>query len=155
MPDTRVRPVSRAAELLDEHRRLHAHLQTLEAALSAPPALEARAAWAAELASSLATMRLLLQPHFAREEEPGGLFDEIQVALPGAAHACEQLRAEHAGLLDRVERLAAGVQTAIPPEALRPLLADGLSLCHDLVRHEERENELLLRALEDETPAQD
>lgn len=155
MPKTRAQPTSRAVDLLDEHKRLHAYVEKLEATLALPP-LEARAAWAADLASSLAGLRPLLRAHFASEEQGGGLFEAIRAALPETARACEQLLGEHAGLLDRLDRLTARVQAGTPAEeAWRSLLAEVRSLCHDLARHEERENEFLFRSIEDETAAQD
>jgi len=155
MPEIRPQRIAQAQEILDEHKRLHGYLEKIEAALSAPPRPEAVGAWLASLASSLQELLPLLRAHFAREDE-GGLFEEIEAAWPNAARVCERLRGEHEGLLARFGRLRAETEVApADEEALQALVARARSLSRDLTRHEEAENELLFRSLDDAVAAQD
>lgn len=152
MPETRI---SQAERVLEEHRMLHGHLDGLEAALSATPTLEAAASFLAPLASRLQDLLPLLKAHFASEEE-GGLFEEIEEAWPQAARVCARLRDEHGTLLARFERLRAETEAAPSGEgALQALVAHARSLLKDLAHHEEAENELLFRSLDDAVAAQD
>ena len=137
---------------LEEHRRLHAYLEKVEAALSAtgPPETAVLT-----LASTLGQLAPSLQAHFAREEEEG-LFDRIQVTWPHAAQACERLRGEHGVLLARLERLRAAGEAGSATEGALSTLVDGVrSLLEDLRRHEALENELMTSSMDDAMAAQD
>jgi hemerythrin-like domain-containing protein len=139
--------------IVDEHRRLHVHLDAVEAALSGagPP----EAAPVAGLASALAELAPFLRAHFAREEEEG-LFDRVLAAWPHAAAACECLLDEHTALVARLERLRAEAEEGpATGESLATLRARARSFLEDLGRHEELENELIVGALDDAMAAQD
>jgi hemerythrin-like domain-containing protein len=144
---------SQADGIVEEHRRLHVHLEKVEAAL--PAAGPPEAAAVARLASALAELAPFLRDHFAREEKEG-LFERVQATWPHAAGACESLEGEHRTLLAGLERLQA--ESAAAPateEAVSTLMAGARSLLKDLARHEEVENELIVGSLDDAMAAQD
>lgn len=147
--------VPQAEGILEEHRQLHGYLERVEAALSAPRPPEAAAVWLAGLAASLWELAPFLRAHFGREEEEG-LFDQIQAAWPHTARVCDRLRSEHAVLLARLAGLRAESEAGpLTEEALGVLVSGVRSLSKDLSRHEELENELLCRSLDDSVAAQD
>lgn len=149
------RLIPQAEGVLEDHRRLHGHLEKIDAALCSLPPPETAAAWLADLASALRELLTLLQAHFAREEE-GGFFERIQVAWPHTARACTRLQSEHGTLLARFQRLQAETEAGpLTGEALPVFVARAQSLSKDLARHEELENELLFRSLDDAIAAQD
>jgi iron-sulfur cluster repair protein YtfE (RIC family) len=144
---------SQAQGILEEHRQLHAYLETVEAVLSDLRRPEAAAL--AGLTSSLEKLVPLLRAHFAREEEEG-LFDRVQATWPHAAHACERLQGEHRALLARLERLWTESEAKpVAADALGALVAEVRSLLKDLARHEELENQLICGSLDDAMAAQD
>lgn len=152
MPETRI---SQAQKVLEEHKVLHGYLDKMEAALSALPPPGETSSWLGGLASLLQDLLPLLKAHFALEED-GGFFEEIEEAWPHTARACARLREEHGTLLERFERLRA--ETEAGPsgeEALQALVAHARSLLKDLAHHEETENDLLFRSLDDAVAAQD
>ena len=103
------------------------------------------------VAARLDTLRGPLRAHFD-EEERARLFETIEEHAPEHAAACARLRDEHRTLLQRLDSL----RVATPVERrgggwvseVRRFLADVLS-------HEDREAELLQRALDGGTPAED
>lgn len=135
------------AGLLEEHRALRETLAGLEQELSRMPTPEAASSWCEAVSLRLRMLRAHLRSHFAREES-GGLIEEVQRSAPEQQSVCERLLHEHAELLDTLDALVADATLRIEP--LR--WSDGLrGLIQKLARHEEREDELLLRAL-DTTP---
>jgi iron-sulfur cluster repair protein YtfE (RIC family) len=144
-----------AEAVLEDHRRLHGHLERIDAALCSPPPPEAAAGWFAALATALRELLPLLQARFEREEE-GGFFERIQVAWPHTARACARLQGEHGTLLARFQRLQADAEAGpLAAEAFPVFVGRARSLSKDLSRHEELENELLFRSLDDAIAAQD
>jgi predicted protein tyrosine phosphatase len=137
----------RTAALLAEHRELRETLAGLERDLLAPPTLESVLDWCEIVLLRLRMLRAHLQSHFAQEEK-GGLIEEIQRSAPEQQELCERLRREHARLLDKLDWLATQATLRIEPGRWAGGLEEMLA---DLARHEERESELLLRAL-DATP---
>jgi iron-sulfur cluster repair protein YtfE (RIC family) len=136
--------------VLEDHRRLRQALSEIESTLAAPPA----PATLATLTALLAALRARLRSHFKAEEQ-GGLFRRIQEAAPEQSAACARLLGQHAAILTRLDRLQAEATAYLPGQsALDGLRAAVRELLNDLARHEERENELLLRTLEG-TPAAD
>ena len=147
--------IHQAEGILEEHRRLHAYLERVDTAVSAPRPPRAATDWLAGLASSLGELGPFLRAHFAREEQEG-FFERIQATWPHAARACERLQSEHGVLLARHERLQAESEArSLTEEALDALVAGVRSLLKDLARHEELENELLCGSLDDAMAAQD
>jgi uncharacterized membrane protein YccC len=130
-------------------------LERVEAALAARPPSEVSRAWLAGLASQLQDLLPPLRAHFAYEED-AGLFERIEETWPETARACAHIRGEHGELLSRFERLRVDA-TAGPADedTLRRLVAEGRALLRSLAHHEESENELLLRSIDDAVAAQD
>lgn len=103
------------------------------------------------VAARLDTLRGPLRAHFD-EEERARLFETIEEHAPEHASACARLREEHRTLLQRLD----GLRAAAPLErrggswvaSVRRFLADVLN-------HEDREAELLQRALDGGAPAED
>jgi iron-sulfur cluster repair protein YtfE (RIC family) len=135
-------PAHRVAE---EHRVLRQLLAEIKSA-SAHPSGGPDA-----VAAHLETLREFLSEHF-EEEESSGFFEQIEELTPEKAHECEALCAEHEGLLQRLDELR-----EVGPEARREAAwGTGVNaLLHALSSHENRENELLTRALDGSDQAQD
>jgi hypothetical protein len=111
--------------------------------------------WLATLDSCLSRQLPQLEAHFDLEER-GALFEEIEEALPDTAVACAELRGQHQQLLAVVADLRESVELASPgAPAVDALGSRCRGLVEQLGRHEERENELLYRAVGDEIGAQD
>jgi hypothetical protein len=104
-----------------------------------------------EVAARLDTLRGPLQAHFD-EEERARLFETIEEAAPEHASVCARLREEHRSLLQRVDRLRVA-----SPEGRRggAWVADVRRFLADVLAHEDREAELLQRALDGGSPAED
>jgi hypothetical protein len=135
-----VRRVSR--DVVAEHRALRALLAEVEEAFERP--LPRAATGPDVVAARLDTLRGRLGAHF-EEEERAGLFEEIEGRAPDQAPACARLRAEHEGLIRRLDALRAG-----SPEARRgPTWTREVRVfLDDLSGHEERETDLLTRTLD-------
>ena len=104
-----------------------------------------------EVAASLDVLRGPLQAHFD-EEERARLFESIEERAPESSGECARLRQEHRSLLSRMD-----VLRAVFPEERRSRSwgGDVRRLLDDLLVHEDREGELLLRALDGGPPAED
>lgn len=103
------------------------------------------------VAARLDTLRGPLQAHFD-EEERARLFETIEEHAPEHAAACARLRAEHRTLLVRIDELRSA-----SPEGRRGgvWVGEVRRLLDDLLGHESRESELLTRALDGGSPAED
>jgi len=142
--------VPRAAHTAaEEHRRLRALLAQVEGAFgrTAPRALTGPDV----VAAGLDTLRGPLGAHF-EEEERARLYEEIEELAPEQAHVCARLRGEHEGLIRRLDTL----RTASPEARRGPTWAREVrALLADVAGHEERETDLLTRALDGSTAAAD
>jgi hypothetical protein len=136
-----------APTLLAAHRELRETLAGLERDLARPPAPDLLRDWWEVVSLRLRMLRAHLLSHFAQEEH-GGLIEEIQRSAPEQQEACERLLREHIQLLDKLDWLATQATLRIEPGRWAGGLAELLA---ELARHEEHENDLLLRAL-DATP---
>ena len=133
-----------AGKTLAEHRALHALLDEIEKASAGADAAET-------LASRLDILRERLAAHFDGEEQ-SGLFEQIQELAPEQAHECAKLCDEHLGLLEKVDELRAADAAA---RAEPGWGARVRAVLEDLSRHESRENEILMWALDGSVEAQD
>ena len=103
------------------------------------------------VSARLDTLRGPLGAHFD-EEERAGLFEQIEETAPEQAPACDRLRREHRGLLQRLDAL----RSASPVERRGPTWAREVrAFVEELTRHESRESEILNRAIDASTPAVD
>jgi hypothetical protein len=138
------------AALLAAHRELRAELSGLSREVASLPPRD-WGGWCDAVRLRLQRLRACLRSHF-EQEEAEGLFESLEVQAPQHAAACERLRRQHQSLLVRLDSLAmeAALRTEPPlwNGALRELLAD-------VALHEERENELLLRVLDQQRGAPD
>ena len=147
--------LSQAESVLAQHKELHELLDKIEAALAARPPVADSAPWLEGLSSCLDTLRPQLEAHFTHEEE-GGLFEEIEEAMPESASLCARLSGEHGTLVVKVEILCAECGQAAPDdEALDALAGRCGLLLKELANHEALEDDLLFRALEGGIGAQD
>lgn len=103
------------------------------------------------VAARLDTLRGSLQAHFD-EEERGRLFETIEEHAPEQSAACARLRAEHKTLLVRLDELRGAT-----PEGRRggAWVGEVRLLLADLLGHESRESDLLIRTLDGGAPAED
>lgn len=138
------------ADVLDEHRSIHAAAEALRSHVRVPgPA--ARVTWLKRLGQDLDALAGLLRPHFAREEAEAGMFEVIETAQPESHHECSRLRAQHAALLEALAAVERKVHArrhdSRSVESLRSAIR---ALLSDLSYHEAAENALLLHAMEGE-----
>jgi hypothetical protein len=131
--------------VLEEHRELQRAVMALDAAVRSPEGFADRRG---VVAARLVDLRQRLARHFAAEEK-GGLFEQIQRAAPETAEACGRLRRQHVTILAGLDRardelpLASAATTQLESweASVRAVLAE-------VGTHEEREDVLLLAALE-------
>ena len=142
-------------DLLAEHRSLHETLHELESLSASPPSVGEAPAWLQKLGARLEHLAPRLEQHFSHEES-SGFFDDVPAALPTATTASRHLLDEHGELLSRVRALRDETRLPVSGTGSLQALAERLrGWLADLAHHEERENELLLEAIEGETAAQD
>jgi iron-sulfur cluster repair protein YtfE (RIC family) len=147
--------LSQAESVLAQHKELHELLDKIEAALAARPPVADSGPWLMDLSSCLETLRPQLEAHFAHEEA-GGLFEEIEEAMPESASLCARLSGEHGALVAKVESLCAeSGQAPADDEAVEALVGRCGLLLKELANHEALEDDLLFRALEGGIAAQD
>jgi len=126
----------------EEHRALRALLAQVESAFAktAP-----RAGSGPDMvAARLDTLRGPLGAHF-EEEERAHLFEQIEERAPDQAPLCARLRAEHAGLLRRLDSLRSASPLARRGETWG---REVRAFLDELSGHEERETDLLMRTLD-------
>ena len=132
-----------ARNVVAEHRALRTLLAEVRGGVRDGP-LPHAASGPDVVAARLDTLRGPLGAHF-EEEERAGLFEEIEERAPDQAPVCARLRAEHEGLIRRLD-----VLRAASPEARRgPTWTREVRVfLDDLSGHEERETDLLTRTLD-------
>jgi hemerythrin-like domain-containing protein len=150
-PPSRSRSASatpdRATETLEEHSRLHAAVDTIEAVLAFPPR-HGSDLWTATVVERLDTLHAALAVHFAAEEGRR-LFEMIEEEKPGSAAACRRLRGEHRRLLTDLGSLRADLAAAKGDRApQRGWVRRARVFLRALREHEETENALLFDAVE-------
>jgi iron-sulfur cluster repair protein YtfE (RIC family) len=120
-------------ELVDELRAGHA----AEARISAAQ-------------GSLESLGSQLREHFALEER-GGYFSEALAVAPRLSRRADALLREHAAFLERLGNLREMAFESRAPGDLWSAIEEGLrELAADLRAHEERENELILQAFDED-----
>lgn len=131
-----------ARDVVAQHRALRTLLAEVQEAFARP--LPHAASGPDVVAARLDTLRGPLAAHF-EEEERARLFEEIEDRAPDQAPACARLRAEHQGLIRRLDALRAA-----SPEARRgpTWTRDVRVFLDDVSGHEERETDLLTRTLD-------
>lgn len=149
MPETTTTTREWIETVLEEHRQLNAMVADLREFLEKPrPAPREKGAqtWSAELARRQVQLHDALVRHF-REEEEGGMMEELTEAHPRATGAVEELVHDHEKILRELRRCTARTMeysTGTAPEkaALRRRLAAILDCLHE---HEVAETDLIQR----------
>lgn len=102
------------------------------------------------LVQALNELRTKLQTHFAAEETPEYLSEAV-AAAPRLAIRAKELQQQHSDFLATLERVIANVCNS---DVAKCRLADERELLrkliHDLRRHEQAEDDLLLEAVDDD-----
>ena len=137
------------AKVLEEHRQLNAMVADLRLFLAEPrPAVGQKGAhtWSTKLARHLVRLHDALYLHF-REEEEGGMMEELTEAHPRATGAVEGLIGDHEEILRGLRRCTAGAmkysEGREPADAgLRRRLTRILDCLHE---HEVAETDLIQR----------
>ncbi|MHC4816219.1 MAG: hemerythrin domain-containing protein [Planctomycetota bacterium] len=135
--------------VLEEHRQLNAMVADLRSFLEAPrPEVGQKGAhvWSTELTQRLVRLHDSLYRHF-REEEEGGMMEELTAAHPRATGSVEALMSEHSKILGELRRCTAGAMqysegTEPTDAALRSRLGQILDCLH---HHEMAETDLIQR----------
>ncbi len=92
-----------------EHDAVVVAMQRLEGALAAAaPGREQD--WARRVGADLRDVRSALQQHRSSAEGPGGLFGELQAALPAASYRLGKLRQGHGAMLDETDGLLTSIE---------------------------------------------
>jgi hypothetical protein len=136
------RPSRSPRTIAEEHRLLRNLLSEIEAAFKGKA--PRRNSGLDVVALRLDTLRGPLAAHFD-EEERAGFFEKVEERAPEHSADCARLRAEHRGLLVRLDALR-----AVSPEKRRDAgWSLGVrTLLVDLSDHEARESDLLMRSLD-------
>lgn len=137
------------AKVLEEHRQLNAMVADLRLFLDEPrPAVGEKGAhaWSTRLTRHLVRLHDALYLHF-REEEEGGMMEELTEAHPRATGAVEGLMSDHETILRGLRRCTAGAmeysEGREPADAaLRRRLVRILDCLHE---HETAETRLIQR----------
>lgn len=106
MPETTMANKQWIAQVLEEHRQLNAMVGDLRLFLEEPrPAVGEKGAhrWSTKLTRRLVRLHDALYLHF-REEEEGGMMEELTEAHPRATGAVESLVIDHDQILRRLRR---------------------------------------------------
>ena len=125
-----------ADEITSEHERVRALLRRL-----------AERDDLGELAKIAVELQSLLRSHFAHEESADGLHQIIGFSTPWNLRQVDDLVAEHSSIVELVDALVAGAESAEDRGAVFRTRADLNAL---LKQHEARETELLSEAMNTE-----
>ena len=132
--------------VLEDHRRMNQTIVALESIVRTARTLAD--APRGRVAGLVADLRRRTSRHFAGEEE-GGLFEQIEHSAPDAAASCARLRAQHAAILAALDRSRSELpQRPATSAALERWAASVRGVLAELKDHEEREDALLLAALD-------
>ena len=135
-------------ETLEEHRQIHFFLDQLNSALAALDTASTEVEPLRRLAAQIESLRERLDEHFESEEH-GGLFQAILDALPDAVSEVHQLGAQHDRMVEVLEMARIHAQRGEPCEA-GPLRTDLQNFLQMMRNHEQAEEDLVERALEEE-----
>jgi len=139
---------ARRAGLVDRARGYHdaltAAIEGLERALAAAASTRT-GAWSERVASELTHVREAIAAHVTDVEEVRGLLDEIELAEPRLAARVNELRTEHADLIERADGLARRVPSSANAD-FRSLRRDIASVLTVLRSHRGFEADLVFEA---------
>jgi hypothetical protein len=129
-------------QALEEHGLIRFHLDQLERALVDLVPDKALPETLRTVAVRIDSFKERLDEHFGAEEE-GGLLQGILDALPQTESDVRRIRAQHARLIEALERARAIARRADPAEATA--LKDELDRFVVAMREHEREEEALVK----------
>jgi hypothetical protein len=127
---------------VEEHGVIHFYLDQLERALSDLDPVGANDGMLRTVAVRIDSFKERLTEHFGTEED-GGLLQGIQDALPQAESDVRRLRAQHARLVEALEKARAIARRDDPTEA--PILKAELDRFLAMMREHERDEDALLK----------
>lgn len=128
--------------VLAEHRRLHALLRQMRAAIASSVGPDEPPTFAGVLAV-LTRLREELEQHFA-QEDGGGCLEEAVSRCPRLAAEAQRIESEHPQILAELDRLIEGAKSLAPTHPNQ--LATQRSFdqfCQHVRSHEKAENALL------------
>jgi hypothetical protein len=131
--------------VLDDHRRMRSAITALEALVRSGESVTSQRG---VVLARVEDLRQQLERHFSAEEA-GGLFEQIEQSAPDTSDACGRLRRQHATILTALRRSRDELPLASARHAkLSSWAASVRDVLAELKAHEEREDQLLLAALE-------
>jgi hypothetical protein len=137
--------------VLDELRRHRAELResmaALEDALAAPAAADL-SRWARRVEVALVEIAGDARAHVDLTEGPTGLYDDVVRTSPRLSGAVDGLTREHLLIGGQVERLLAQVAGTDVVAGADGVRASGTALLGRLVRHRQRDSDLVFEAFE-------
>lgn len=135
-------------ETLEEHRQIHFFLDQLKNALESLDTDSGEVEPLRRLAAQVESLRERLEEHF-QSEQHDGLFQAILEVLPDARNEVHRLGKQHDRMVEVLEMARIHAQRGEPCEA-GPLRTDLKSFLEMMREHEQDEESLLRRALEEE-----
>lgn len=133
MSDSRARYSAEVNLILSDHHELGQLLQRLESTLVS-----------GGTAALLASLQIVLERRFGREEAPDGLFEVIDTRAPRHAARVEVLRRQHREMLGELASLTERAQAAVISSSFRK---DVEAFSEALRAHEREESNLLVDVL--------
>jgi hypothetical protein len=121
--------------------RLRRELMDLEQVLSGP--VTDTDSWTQLALGAAASMHDTLREHVEETEAPEGMLAQVARDAPWLEGRLEQLRGEHARLLDAAEQLEETVRRSASPQQIRDV---GLNLIQQVSRHRQLGTDLLYDA---------
>lgn len=122
-------------------------MAALQAALDHPAGLGPT--WRGRVRAALTELAHDLRDHVELTESTGGFYDDILTKAPRLSHRVEEQKAEHAALLDEVQRLLDERDEGMPgADAVVAHREAATRLLGQLVRHRQRGSDLTYEAYE-------
>ena len=110
----------------------------------------------AEVVQMLGSLLDFLKLHFEHEDQGGGFFDQITEQTPRLSERADEVRQEHAGLLQEFQSLQDLAAQGTANDAWWDQLNSGFQrLSKHLMQHEHREEDLLQESFNDDIGAGD
>lgn len=148
------RPSQRLGGVRVRRQRLRDALVDVEDAVAS--AATTAPGWRKTVAAALEDLRTALEDHVRRNEEPGGLFDEILAHAPRLRPKVDRIRAEHIVLIEETEALLERCRRAdLDDDETAVVRERVLDLLTEASRHRQRGADLIYEAYEVDIAAGD
>lgn len=102
------------------------------------------------VAGLLAELEVLLQPHFAEEERPGGMLESIGDSVASRDRVVAAIRSDHLQLTNAAHEAIRATRACLDGP-VADVLAKARDLCARIQSHERRESEAFLAAVQGES----